>query len=124
MNNEHLEWLKYAENDILTAKTMRAIENPPMEIVCYHCQQTAEKLLKAFLIRKEEPLSKTHDLVFLNSKCIKLDQKFEYISKECFRLTNYGVNTRYPSVMDIIEEDMDKAIADADKIMDFVLSRI
>lgn len=86
MDKEHMEWLKYAENDILTAKTMKNIDNPPMEIVCYHCQQSAEKLLKAFLVLKEEPFFKTHDLAYLNSKCIMLDENFKNISKECFRL--------------------------------------
>jgi HEPN domain-containing protein len=124
MGKEYIEWLKYAEDDIITAKTMRKIDSPPMEIVCYHCQQAAEKLLKAFLVLKEEPVLKTHDLAFLNSRCIMLDESFKNISKECFRLTNYGVNTRYPGIMDIITEDMDKAISDADKIKDFVLSRI
>lgn len=38
MNNEAMEWIVYAENDILTAKTMRGISKLPMEIVCYHCQ--------------------------------------------------------------------------------------
>lgn len=37
--------------------------------------------------------------------------------------TNYGVNARYPNIMDINTEDMDKAIADADKIMNLVLSK-
>ena len=124
MNNEIMEWIKYSENDILTAETMRNITNPPLEIVCYHCQQAAEKLLKAFLIKNNEPVVKTHDLTFLNSKCIKFNKTFEEINKECIRLTNYGVNTRYPDIMDIIDIDMEIAINDVKRIKSFILEKI
>ena len=124
MDKEYIEWIKYAENDILTAETMKNISKPPMEIVCYHCQQAAEKILKAFLVLNDEPVTKTHDLVFLNSKCVKYDETFTEINKECIRLTNYGVNTRYPNIMDIIESDMDVALKDALKLKIFVTEKI
>jgi len=123
MSDEYKEWLKYAENDILTAETMSKLLKPPIEIVCYHCQQAAEKILKAFLVLKEEPVAKTHDLVFLLGKCLKFDIDFEIIKKECISLTNYGVNTRYPNVIDLVESDMDIAIKEMKVIHDFVVSK-
>jgi len=124
MVNECLEWVNFAENDILTAETMSKLSKPPMEIVCYHCQQAAEKLLKAYLVLKNEPVLKTHDTVFLNSKCVMFDKSFDKINNECIRLTNYGVNTRYPNLMDIIENDMDIALKDISTIKSFVIKKL
>ncbi len=124
MNKEYLEWVKYAENDLLTAETMSEIINPPLEVVCYHCQQAAEKLLKAFLILNDEQVIKTHDLVFLNSKCMKFDENFKSINKHCIRLTNYGVNTRYPNVMDLMEIDMEIALKDVLQVKAFIIEKL
>ncbi|MBN2050303.1 MAG: HEPN domain-containing protein [Spirochaetales bacterium] len=34
----------------------------PLEIICFHCQQAAEKALKAYLAYNEIRPPKTHDL--------------------------------------------------------------
>ncbi|OQY09721.1 MAG: hypothetical protein B6I28_02465 [Fusobacteriia bacterium 4572_132] len=76
------------------------------------------------MITKKEAVIKTHDLVFLNSKCIKIDNSFIKINKECIRLTNYGVNTRYPNIIDIIEKDMDIALKDVSIIKNMILKKM
>jgi len=54
------EWLKYAKSDLITAQHMFEDVNPKeTEIVCYHCQQCAEKALKGYCILNGiEPLKK------------------------------------------------------------------
>lgn len=37
----------------------------PLEIICYHSQQVAEKLLKALLTAKDISFNKSHDLTYL-----------------------------------------------------------
>ena len=32
-------WVEKAEHDLLTAETMAALQRPPLEIVCFHCQR-------------------------------------------------------------------------------------
>ena len=45
------EWLEKAEEDFEAAKTiMKRRRRPLPSIVCFHCQQAAEKYLKALLI--------------------------------------------------------------------------
>ena len=41
------EWFDKAERDLLTAETMLAVSPAPTDVVCFHCQQTAEKYLRA-----------------------------------------------------------------------------
>ncbi len=44
------EWFGKAERDLLTADTMLGVSPAPTDVVCFHCQQAAEKYLKGFLL--------------------------------------------------------------------------
>lgn len=59
----------------------------------------------------------------LNKLGKKYDEEFKEIEEECLRLTDYGVNIRYPYPMDLDENDMKLAIKDSDKIFNFVLKK-
>lgn len=68
MKNEKIlkEWVEFARMDFLTAKHLHEYMHPkPLEIICYHCQQAIEKLLKGVLISKGVTIKKTHDLGLL-----------------------------------------------------------
>ncbi len=95
----------------------------PIEIICYHCQQSAEKYLKGFLALNNHEIIKTHDLIILNKICCKYDHEFKKLEKECLRLTDYSVNVRYPYPFDLNEQDMDLALKDANRIKGFVFRK-
>lgn len=76
MNIEYNEWISYSEKDFYTANFLITAGNPPIEIICYHCQQAGEKLLKAFLIKNDVTPLRTHDLTLLVNECIKIDNTF------------------------------------------------
>ena len=118
------EWLNIAEMDIASAKFLQNMHPLPIEIICYHCQQSAEKYLKGFLAFEENEVLKTHDLLVLNNLCQKYDKDFLSINEECLRLTDYGVNIRYPYPMDLNKSDMEIALKDSQKIKAFILSKI
>jgi HEPN domain-containing protein len=42
------EWLQYANSDFEAAKFSQSMLPTPLEIICYHCQQSSEKYLKGF----------------------------------------------------------------------------
>ena len=46
-------WLEIASKDYNTALFLRNMKPIPLEIICFHCQQSAEKDLKAYLIKNE-----------------------------------------------------------------------
>ena len=62
---------------------------------------------------------KTHDLVSLCELCSEYDSVFEDIRKPCSRLSNYGVQPRYPDETYIDEEIMRRALLFADEIKAF-----
>ena len=111
------EWFEYANIDLSTAEFLLSMRPMPMEIICYHCQQSAEKFLKGYLISKDilEP-PKTHNLILLHTMCIENDNRFNEISRACEALNRYGVQPRYPNEMEIIGADVQKAILYAQSI--------
>jgi HEPN domain-containing protein len=118
------EWFKIAEADLSSAEFLQNMQAIPTEIICYHCQQSAEKYLKGFLSLKGEAIKRSHDLVILNKECRKYDADFEMIEEDCLILTDYGVNIRYPFPMDVNETDMEVALQRAHKIKDYVLAKV
>jgi HEPN domain-containing protein len=114
-------WFVYAKRDLDTAEILTKTMSPvPLEIVCYHCQQSAEKVLKGFLENNQISIKKTHDLGILVSSCEQINSDFQSIKENCTRLTDYGIQSRYPFAMEIEQEDMELALSDANKIWEFV----
>jgi len=115
------QWIELADKDLAlaihTAKTMRPI---PYEIVCFHCQQSVEKYLKGFLVSKGREPPYIHDLVRLVILCETEYPEFGQIKQKCAVLTEYGIQPRYPGGMQIIEEDMTKALYFAEGIKSFI----
>ncbi|MCL2695410.1 MAG: HEPN domain-containing protein [Clostridiales bacterium] len=118
--NANLEWFRYADMDLLSAEHLILHHPVHIHLVCFLCQQTAEKNLKGFLLyhKNEEP-PKIHNLDILCDTCSALDSRFEQIYVPCEKLTNYGVQPRYPNEMEITENDMNNALMYAKQIAEF-----
>ena len=72
MNDEYLKnWIKKADNDLKVAEHELRIDKDDRvtEAICFHCQQSVEKYLKAFLIYCKAEFGKTHNLEFLLELC-------------------------------------------------------
>ena len=62
MNKLAAEWVRKAEDDYIAATRLRRGRTPLHDIVCFHCQQCAEKYLKALMQELGLHIPKTHDL--------------------------------------------------------------
>ena len=118
------EWLRFAKADLDSAWHLQTMVPVPIEIACYHCQQSAEKALKAFLLANGCEVKKTHDVRFLCNECKTVNADFAQIETMCSRVTVYGSQSRYPFALEIESEDMQLALNDAKKIYDFVGAQI
>ena len=58
-------WLHKAQQDLQRIERCLAAKSPDVEDALFHCQQAAEKALKAFLTFHDQPFRKTHDLATL-----------------------------------------------------------
>ena len=119
------EWLRYADMDILSANHLNEIQyQKPLEIICYHCQQAAEKMLKALILAYDGELQKTHDLGLLVDELSEFVTFSEDILNAADSLTPYGVKIRYPQELNIKEYHVSKALSDMKTLYDFVASKI
>ena len=115
------EWIRLADMDLFTATHMFETTRPiPLEVVCFHSQQAAEKMLKCFLVSKRIVPPKTHDLKDLLKMCTQHESSFTEITKESALITDYGVLPRYPAELELEEQDGKTAINCANKVRDFV----
>jgi HEPN domain-containing protein len=124
MDEKFKEWIDIAAQDLSSAKYLVNMKPVPLEIICYHCQQSAEKYLKAFIAFNNKEIIKTHDLTVLYKVIIETDPDFETIRNECIDLTDFSVTTRYPYLLGLNSKDMKKALKDAEKIQAFITDKL
>jgi HEPN domain-containing protein len=89
-------WLQKADNDLRSARVDLAAEPPLIEDALFHCQQAAEKAMKAFLTAHDTTFRKTHDLDELASACEQIDASLKDALNPARDLTVFAWEFRYP----------------------------
>jgi HEPN domain-containing protein len=118
-------WLTRASHDLRSARALAALSEPLLDTAIYHCQQTAEKSVKAWLQSKDDPFPKTHDLEVLVEQAAGINPDFGRFAKAASVLTPYASAFRYPGGSDEpmpTREEFDEALQHAQVIHDFVLN--
>jgi HEPN domain-containing protein len=123
--SEAKAWMVKAWRDLETAR--RAAEGVPpfYDVAVYHCQQAAEKAVKAFLVQQGKPYAKTHDIEVLVDLAGELDSSFDSLADAADALTPYATRFRYPNATFAVEPEpaeCNEALTQARMIYDFVLS--
>lgn len=127
---EFKEWLLFAQTDFESAKYLDGAPfyPRPLNVICYHCQQAAEKAVKALIVYfgSQGGMPKVHDISFLMNqikniiqerKGIELGQDLLMIANS---LSKYGVAPRYPNEIEVDEQQVKKALADSQTILKWV----
>lgn len=126
MANEYLddarEWLSFAEADLGVAEHLDKTYHPkPLEIICFHCQQAAEKAVKSIIVLNgsQGGIPKKHDLFLLLNQIknmVSIDEKYyDYADI----LAPYGVAMRYPNELFLEERHAEKAIQMANEFVEW-----
>ena len=124
MANEYLddakEWLSFAEADLGVAEHLNKTYHPkPLEIICFHCQQAAEKAVKSIIVLNgsQGGIPKKHDLFLLLNQIknmVSIEEKYyDYADI----LAPYGVAMRYPNELFLEERHAEKAIQMANEFV-------
>jgi HEPN domain-containing protein len=117
------EWFRKDDDDLKVAELVLNIPSVITDIACFHCQQSVEKYLKAYLIYKDKDIEKTHDLSLLQEQCRIIDSEFNII--DLLDLKAYAVDIRYPD--DALTPTLSEAkeyLKIAKEIKELVLSKI
>jgi HEPN domain-containing protein len=124
-NNAQI-WIKRAESNLARAAVGKSDEKVLFEDLCFDCQQTVEKSLKALLVYNEQELIITHSIALLltsieeNIKLIIPDFVYESVI-----LTDYAVQMRYPGFYEpVTEEEFKTALQIATQVLNWVINEI
>jgi HEPN domain-containing protein len=90
------KWVQKAEDDILGARGLGESRPPLHDLVCFHCQQSAEKYLKALLQEWGLVPPRTHNLIDLLELLLPRDPTLRSLRRRVDPLTRYAVDFRYP----------------------------
>lgn len=118
-------WLTKAAVDLKSAQVLSNDPDGPLDTAIYHCQQCAEKSVKAFLVFKGVAPEKTHDVRKLAVEAAALEKEFEKIISPAAALTPYAWEFRYPDDLAETEptrEEFDEALKQAQEIYNFVFN--
>jgi HEPN domain-containing protein len=87
-------WLRKAASDLRAAELCLQM-GESLDVACFHCQQAAEKALKAWLAHKQGQFPHVHDLERLALLCSSLDADFTLLQAAAAALNPYAVDMRY-----------------------------
>lgn len=121
------EWVRLADQDLRLARHLSSNLKEWKEPICFHCQQTVEKFLKALVISQRKPPLETHNLKQLLIQVRQFGFRVPNIDRDCWPLTRYAVRARYPDDDEwliasepspvISEADAQRALAAAERIV-------
>ena len=118
-------WMVKAWRDLKMVQRAVAGQPPFYDMAVYHCQQSAEKAVKAFLVFQSRPYEKTHDIEVLVDLACAVEPRFSKLADAADALTPYATRFRYPNSTFAVEPqpaEYNEALQHAQTIYDFVLN--
>jgi len=123
VSEEVKAWLYKAGSDLLAAQILIRHSDLALGPAAFHCQQAAEKMLKAFLISRAVPFDRVHSLVYLLDLCEAEEPTLATLREETEKLSPYAVEIRYPGdIIEISSEEARQAFAAARAVWRRVLN--
>lgn len=119
---EVADWLKHAADDEQTARLVSP--HGLHAIVGFHCQQEAEKLLKACAVALELEPPRVHHLPTLLDALERAGVVLPDIADDCRLLTPFATVSRYPGHGDLSADDAALALAAAGRVRGAVLAAL
>jgi len=116
------EWFAKAASDLASARKLAAEPDPILDTAICHCQQAAEKAVKASLILAGERFEKTHDVRLLVEQASALEPRLAQLLPDGELLTPYATECRYPDMSsEPTPEEFAEAIQSAETVLQLVL---
>lgn len=95
-SRRYYDWLDRAGEDIQSAWLLLRDDNC-YNSAAFHCQQTIEKALKAYILIKSDSLVDGHNLTWLCKRAMKYNKHFAQYLDESASLNKCYIETRYPA---------------------------
>jgi len=105
MKKQVEDWILLADKDLNAAELIIKENYSLTNIVAFHCQQSIEKYLKAFIIEEGLSLVKTHDLIKLNGMINEI-KDLGINENKLMILNEVYIDSRYPGELGLIPNGM------------------
>ena len=95
VRSDYQDWIRMAQDDLLAMERLIPYGYTPYNVVCYHAQQYAEKIVKAKILELGGDFNYIHDIVVLLADFVKTPQIIQ-ARKYAQILNIYAIRSRYP----------------------------
>ena len=118
-------WLAKAHSDLATARLLITGGERHLDTGSYHCQQAAEKAIKAWLTANEVIFTKTHSLEILLRLCFPSAPDLYGFLRHAEELTPFATEFRYPGdVLEPSDEEARNALLLAEELTSWITDEI
>ncbi len=93
------QWLLKADHDLGSAKLIFLHLPEYYDTIAFHCQQSVEKYLKAYLIYLDIDFKPVHDLRYIINLVLTKDNSFDSLYLRITALNDFAVKIRYPDIV-------------------------
>jgi HEPN domain-containing protein len=116
-------WLLRASEDLRAGRHDLTASPPLLNDVAFHAQQCAEKAMKAYLVHREQPFRKTHNLTELGGAVARLETSLADLMRSASLMTEFAWRFRYPGELATVsQEDAMRALDTAESVLVAVVS--
>jgi HEPN domain-containing protein len=116
-------WLLRASEDLRAGRHDLTASPPLLNDVAFHAQQCAEKAMKAYLVHREQPFRKTHNLTELGGAVARLEPSLADLMRSASLMTEFAWRFRYPGELATVsQEDAMRALDTAESVLVAVVS--
>ncbi|MFA9380053.1 MAG: HEPN domain-containing protein [Acetanaerobacterium sp.] len=124
-SRRHLDWLAKSGEDMRAAELLLA-HCDCHNICAFHCQQTIEKALKAYVLVASDRLVDGHNLTWLCRQALRYDRAFSQWLDESATLNRFYIETRYPAdvAFTITRERIEFLCKIAREMYDFICTQV
>ncbi|MDT0632698.1 HEPN domain-containing protein [Rubrivirga sp. S365] len=121
---EASRWLRYAQEDLATARALTGTSSVPPRHAAWLAQQAAEKAIKAVLIALQIPFPFVHDLDRLVALVPEAWGVCD-VDADLTALTEFAVDARYPDDLpDVSAPEAQAGVVDAERVVASVESQL
>ena len=118
-------WLTKTHQDLRRVEILLAAKPSDVEGALFHCQQAAEKALKAFLTWHDIRFRRVHDLEEIGKHCVQVDPTLRSLMGRAETLSEYVSLYRYPGAANEPPlEEGQAALALAREVTEAILTRL
>ncbi len=109
-------WVRAAQDDFNATQFLLDEEPLRLEVICFHAEKAAEKMLKAYLVSRGQAVPASEDCLELLDACAIVNAEIMQLKENAENLSGY----RDWGIVEITEEELHKVLSSSEKVLDWI----